>query len=174
MLGIRNRKISKSRRVEDTGRDVLVGAAGGLIGTAALWAIDGAISKWLPQAQAPMRVDPGPYMVHQGHRLLPARTWGVIPDKAEKAGAAGLSFGYGATFGALYGALRPQGGCSVVDGIVLGIVCWAAGYLGWLPAAGIMPPVWKQKPAQVAGPIVEHALYGMAAVGAYDLIKEHV
>jgi hypothetical protein len=121
-----------------------------------------------------MRVEPGPYLVHQGHRMLPARTWGMIPDKAEKSAAAGLSFCYGMSFGALYGALRPRGGSALLDGVVLGTACWAAGYLGWLPAAGIMPPIWRQKPAQVAGPIAQHALYGVAAVGAYDLIKSHV
>ena len=163
-----------NRDLAEFTRDTMIGAAGGLAGTMALWLVDAAVQKWLPSAQAPMRLEPGPYIVHQGQRLLPAKTWGSIPDQAEKAAAVSASFCYGSIFGALYGALRPRGGSAWSDGALLGLFCWAAGYLGWLPAAGLMKPVWKQKPGQIAGPIVEHALYGIAAVGAYDMIKEHV
>jgi hypothetical protein len=37
-----------------------------------------------------------------------------------------------------------------------------------------MRPVWKQKPAQVALPIAEHALYGIATVGSYRWLRDRV
>src|SRR5258708_37881263 len=114
---------------EDVAKNALVGAAGGLIGTAALWLVNGAMEKSVPGTVAPMRVEPGPYLVHQGHQMLPAKVWPHIPDKAEKVGAMGLSFCYGSIFGALYGAFRPHGGSSWLDGTILGLICWAAGYL---------------------------------------------
>jgi hypothetical protein len=164
----------QQRSIGQTTTDALIGAAGGLVGTAAIWLAQSATRKWVPQATEPMRLEPGEFIVHRAHKVMPASTWKYLPHTAEKASAMGLSFCYGATFGALYGALRPRGGSPWLDGTVLGILCWAAGYLGWLPATGLMPPIWKHKPAQIAGPVVQHAIYGAAAVGAYDLIKEHV
>jgi hypothetical protein len=41
---------------------------------------------------------------------------------------------------------RPRGGSALLDGALLDIASWAAGYLGWLPALGLMPPVWRQDP----------------------------
>ena len=61
-----------------------------------------------------------------------------------------------------------------MDGVILGIANWAAGYLGWLPALGLMPPLWQQKTPQVIAPIAEHALYGMITVAMYDWLRERV
>src|SRR5581483_4874524 len=36
---------------------------------------------------------------------------------------------------------------------------WAVGFLGWLPATGLMPPVSRHEPQQVAASIAEHALW---------------
>ena len=51
---------------------------------------------------------------------------------------------------------------------------WAAGYPGWLPTLGLMPPVWQQKAPQAIAPIAEHALYGMITVTMYDWLRERV
>ena len=59
-------------------------------------------------------------------------------------------------------------------GLALGAACWAAGYLGWLPAAGLMPPLSKQTPSQIVGPLMEHLVYGMATVAVFDLLRECV
>jgi len=45
------------------------------------------------------------------------------------------------------------------------VVTWATGYLGWLPATGLMPPVTKQQRPQVMMPILHHIVFGIAAVG---------
>jgi len=160
--------------VTDLAKRAAIGALSGLAGTTAIWLAQSATKKWLPQASEPMRVEPGEYIVNRAHKLIPARHWKYIPRSAEKTAAAGSSFLYGGFFGALYGVLRPRQSSTVLDGMALGLTCWAAGYLGWLPAAGILPPLWKQKPAQIAGPIAQHAIYGVAAAEAYDLIEQHV
>jgi hypothetical protein len=46
-----------------------------------------------------------------------------------------------------------------------------AGYLGWMPATGLMPPVTKQEPEQIAGPILSHLLFGMVTVGLYRVLR---
>ena len=145
-----------------------VGAAAGLVGTFVIHALRAIDSKYFPKGSPPIRRDPGEFMVHQSERALPARTMQKIPESVEHAAAKTLGIGYGMTFGALYGAARGQGGSIGVDGPALGLACWAAGYLGWLPATGLMPPVWRQTPSQAIIPVVEHALYGVATTAAYD------
>jgi hypothetical protein len=152
-------------------RRAALGAAGGLAGTLALQALMAATGRVLPQAQPSIREDPGQFMIDRAESLLPEPARERIPDAAEQAAAKALGIGYGLAFGALYGALRPAGGSPLIDGAVLGAACWAAGYLGWLPALGLMPPVWKQEPAQAIGPAAEHLVYGIATVGAYDWLR---
>ena len=150
-----------------------VGAAAGLLGTFVMQGMLAATRKWLPQGMPPIRRDPGEFMVHQAERALPPRFMQRIPDPVEHGAAMSLHLGYGAFFGAMYGLLRGRGGgggARWIEGPLLGLACWAAGYLGWLPLSGLMPPLWKQRPTQVATPAAEHALYGMATVAAYDAI----
>jgi hypothetical protein len=149
-----------------------LGAAGGIAGTLAVQTLMTANQQWLPSAAPPIRQDPGEFMVQKAEEALPASVRRHIPEVAESGMAKVLALGYGVTFGALYGACRPAGGSPFRDGLVLGMVTWAAGYLGWLPALGLMPPVWKHQPRQVAAEIVEHIAYGAVTVAAYDWLQD--
>lgn len=151
-----------------------LGAAGGLIGTLALQGLMAAAQRVAPGAQPPIRQDPGQFMVEAAEYALPQGVRERIPRGVEKAAAGTLAIGYGVTFGALYGALRPAGGEPVRDGLALGVACWAAGYLGWLPAFRLMPPVWDQETPQAIVPAAEHLVYGVATVAAYNLLRQRV
>src|SRR5205085_12487971 len=96
--------------------------------------------------------DPGEFMLEQIERALPMKVQQRIPDNVEQVAVKSLHLGYGMTFGALYGVLRKRPGNVVIDGAALGLVTWAAGYLGWLPATGLMPAVTRQRPRQVITP----------------------
>jgi hypothetical protein len=148
-----------------------LGAAGGLAGTLAIQALMAATKKWLPEAAPPLRQNPGEFMVDRAERALPAVARRV-PEAVETAAAQGLGLGYGMAFGAAYAALRPRGGNALLDGALLGLGCWAAGYLGWLPATGLTPPVGEQTAPQVAGPVVDHLAYGVVTAAAYDWLCE--
>lgn len=145
-----------------------LGAAGGFLGTLAIQALMGATKKWLPEAVPPLRQEPGEFMVEQAEEVLPDRIREHIPEAVETVAAQGLGMGYGLTFGALYAALRPRDWNTVLDGTLLGLGCWAAGYLGWLPALGLTPPIQKQTAAQIGGPIVDHLAYGIVTAAAYQ------
>lgn len=147
---------------------VCLGAAGGFLGTVAIQALMRAQGKWLPQASPPIRQHPGEFMVDRMEGALPDAARRHIPEAAETVVAQGLGMGYGVAFGALYAALRQQRGNALLDGAALGLGCWVAGYLGWLPAAGLMPPVNQQSAAQVAGPVVDHLAYGVVTAAAYN------
>jgi len=114
--------------------------------------------KLLPDSRPPMNDDPGEFMAKKAG----------VPEEYRKHAAKALQLGYGVTSGVLYAAMRPRGGSAVVDGSFLGLGVWAAGYLGWLPATDLMPPVTEHEPQQIVVPIVQHVLFGVAVVGVYD------
>jgi hypothetical protein len=149
-----------------------LGALAGLAGTMALQAVHAADKKLIPSSSPPIKKDPGEFMVKQAKKALPLSKRVHLSKKVETAASKFLALGYGMTFGALYAAARPKTRQILVEGTMLGIVTWAAGYLGWLPALGLMRPVWKQKPNQIATPVAEHALYGVATVAGYRWVKE--
>lgn len=144
-----------------------IGAAAGLAATLALQAVRMSTQKLLPETMPPMRKDPGEFMVEQAEELLPRETRDDIPGAAETAVARSLAMGYGMTFGALYGALRDDGGDIFIDGLALGLGVWAIGYLGWLPATELMPPITEQTGQQVAGAILQHGLFGVVTAMMY-------
>jgi hypothetical protein len=111
-------------------------------------------------------------MVEQAEELLLEKTHEQEPTTAETVAAKSLALGYGMTAGALYGALRPRPGNLLVDGTALGLGVWAVGYLGWLPALGLMPSVQQQETEQVASPIAQHIIFGMATVAAYQWLHD--
>jgi hypothetical protein len=150
------------------------GAAAGLAGTVAIQATALPGQSYLPDWHPPETVDPASFMLWQVEKHLPRKTWLSIPKKAETMAGFGLSFAYGAAFGAIYGAFckaRKRRASLFVDGTVVGLTCWAVGYLGWLPAAKVTPPPWKQDLRQMVGPVVEHVVYGIVTVSAYRLLN---
>jgi len=153
---------------------IALGAAAGLAGTFVLQPIRTQTAKALPETVPPMREEPGAYMVEQAEELLPRETRDQIPEGAEKAAAMSLAMGYGTTAGALYGALLADDRNPLVDGVVLGVGTWAIGYLGWLPALSLMPPVQEQETPQVVAPIAQHIVFGLATVAAYRLLQRFV
>jgi len=147
--------------------NLALGAAAGLAGTALIRGMMAGTKRWLPQTLPPVREDPGHFMVKQAERVLPSHVQDRIPERAEEIAAQALAFGYGLTFGSLYAATRPRGGNVWLEGTALGVATWAAGYLGWLPAAGLTPPVWKHEAKQVAPNILSHVVFGVATVAAF-------
>jgi len=129
-------------------------ALGAVAGVAATFVMQGMLAaskKWLPESRPPIKKDPGEFMSEK----IP------LPPDA-------FRLGYGTAAGVLYAALRPRGAMPLLDGALLGIGVWAAGYLGWLPATDLMPPVTEHTPQQIAVPIVQHAIFGVAVATAYD------
>lgn len=149
-----------------------LGAAAGLIGTIILQGLRTPSERWLPQTMPPMRQDPGDYMVDKMEALLPPQMQEQVPELAEKAASKLVALGYGITAGAVYASLRPKANSVPLEGTLLGLGIWAAGYLGWLPALGLMPKPSEQNALELIAPAVRHALFGIATVGAYSWLAE--
>lgn len=138
-----------------------IGAAAGIGATLLMQAMMKASPKVVPGGEPPLREDAGEFMIGKVVGDLP------IPPLVRKTAAKSLHLGYGTTPAVLYALIRHRDGSAIVDGTLLGLGVWAAGYLGWLPAAGLIPPMREQPPRQIAVPIVRHALFGIAVVAAY-------
>lgn len=159
-------------KTENTALRLALGALGGMIGTAALFSALTANKKLFPKDEAPMRQDPGEFMVETAEAAaLAKKEQREVPQIAETIAANALHFGYGASGGALYALLRPKSRNALLEGAALGMGIWAVGYLGWLPAVGLLPPVTEQKPMQIFSPIWQHALYGAVTVAAYRRLR---
>jgi len=152
---------------------LLAGAAAGLAGTFVLQGLLAGSGRWAPATLPDIRRDPAQFMVEQAESALPGSRRPALPPKGRAAAEKGLHLGYGATFGALYG-LAAGAGSPLLTGAVLGLATWATGYLGWLPATGLMPPVTRQEPARVAGPIATHLGYGIATAAAYRWLSDRL
>jgi uncharacterized membrane protein YagU involved in acid resistance len=79
-------------------------------------------------------------------------------------GALAAHFGFGAATGALYAAGRTElhRQYPASTGIGYGLIVWAASYLGWVPAMGLMPPATRQPAARNAMMIAAHIVWGSA------------
>lgn len=149
-----------------------LGAAAGLAGTVAIQTILKAHQKVSPGTLPPINEHPGQFMMRKAKEALPEKMRPHVPQKLQSAGANLLGMGYGMAFGALYAVARPKTRQSLLEGAILGVIAWAVGYLGWLPGAKLMPPIWKQRASQAITPVAEHAAFGVATVAGYDWLKQ--
>jgi uncharacterized membrane protein YagU involved in acid resistance len=129
-----------------------------------------ATQKWYPAANAPVREDPGKHMMKRVKNSLPDKGES-IPEEVEEIAAQLLGGGYGIAGGVLYAALSSKR-CGVLkSGSLLGLGVWAAGYLGWIPALEIAPPLQEHRAEEIAGPIIQHLAYGIATAAVYHLLE---
>jgi hypothetical protein len=144
---------------------ILVGAGAGLAGTAGLDVLRTMSARWWPETAAPIRKEPGTYMIEQVEGVLPPEVRSRLPGDLENLGSRALALGYGITASLAFALARRRSVQIHTDGILFGIAVWAVGYLGWMPKLRLMPPVTRQTPAQVMGPLVQHVLFGMMVTG---------
>src|SRR5690606_10896740 len=72
-------------------------------------------------------------------------------------------FGFGAACGGLFGGLvrgRVVPRRPAVEGVAYAGVVWAASYLGWVPALGILPLPPLDRPGRAVAVAAAHGVYG--------------
>jgi uncharacterized membrane protein YagU involved in acid resistance len=153
------------------GKTIGSGVAAGLAGTCAMMAMRSFDERYAPETIARMKQDPGAYMVRAVERAAPASP--TLPEPVVKTTAMAASAGYGTLFGVLYALARGRRrrGSALGEGMLLGLIVYAAGYLGWLPALGLTKPPWRQKFPEVAGEVLRHTVYGVATAAAFSVIR---
>jgi hypothetical protein len=150
-------------------RDNLIGlaagTAGGALGTLLMQTGIRHGDK-LPEAAQPPQLsqDPGQFMVERAEEKVGR----ALPKDVEQTAARALHWAYGTGFGAALGFLAPyirarRFGRALGAGAGLGVLVWAVGYLGWLPASGLTRPVHRERPGGTATSLLSHVLYGMVS-----------
>jgi hypothetical protein len=155
-------------------KNILMGVGAGVAGTALVQGMLAGTKRWIPETLPPMKDDPAHFMVEKARQMLPSGMREKIPGKAKKAVERGLPFGYGTAFATAYALGRKADKNTLLDGAALGLFTWAAGYLGWLPATKLMPPVWKQEAKQVLPNVLSHIVFGIATVAAVKWLKQRL
>lgn len=159
-------------------RRFLSGSMAGLAGSMLMQGVQLAGMKLAPQHMPPVRRHPGEFMVEKFEELLKQagergeEVVDKIPAAVEQGAAQALGLGYGLSFALLFAASRRKVRNVALEGSALGLATWAAGYLGWLPAAGLMPPIYRQKPVQVIGGIASHIAFGVFTVALYEELRK--
>jgi hypothetical protein len=147
-------------------RETLDGAAGGVVGTAAMSGFMlGAHRAGLIGKQPPQKI-----LEHALHRA------GIAPRHVDKDTRKALStidhFAFGAAAGGLFGAFRAATGMrrhAALEGVAFGSLVWLVSYAGWVPALGIMPPPHRDRRGRPTAMVVAHWIYGgvLGAVQAW-------
>jgi uncharacterized membrane protein YagU involved in acid resistance len=138
---------------------LLAGAIAGTVATAPMTVAMKALQQAAPSAR--WRAIPPREITRelaQRAGLAPARN-----GAAEDAATTLNHFGYGGAVGALYpytAARLPAP--TLVRGMAFGVGVWAASYLGWLPAAGILRPATREPAGRNAMMIGAHLVWGAA------------
>jgi hypothetical protein len=103
-----------------------------------------------------------------------------VPAPLEKAATALFHFAFGGAAGAAFSAWarrparvgrrsrrarravrRRDLPRTALAGAAFGSLVWAASYMGWVPALGIMPPAHRDRPGRPASMLVAHWIYGV-------------
>jgi len=145
-------------------KSAMAGTVGGLVATAILREAARHAGKLPAQLQPPSPVeDPGEHMVGRFEHLVGR----ALPGPLHRGAAQGLGFGYGAIGPLAIGLLAPRLGLhrtgrTLAVGAGLGAAVWAAGYLGWLPATGLLPRE-RQRILPMLSSLATHVGWGMLA-----------
>jgi hypothetical protein len=150
-----------TERVAARSGRVAAGVAATAVGTAAMTAAQAAAGS---DSDAPGRV---------GRRLVE----GVFGRRVRRLERGPLNHAmhwlYGTSWGVALGALtagEDDPPPVVPTGLALGLGVWAASLVE-LPLLGVAPPVWRQKPGQIATDVGFHLVYGFAAAAALAVLR---
>ncbi len=146
-------------------KSAIAGTVGGLAATALMIEASKRAGR-LPARLQPIAPaeDPGEHMVGRFERALGRE----LPRPLHRTAAKGLQWGYGTIGPLALGVLAPRLGLhrpgrALAIGAGLGAAVFAAGYLGWLPATGLVPKVRNQRPTKTLSSLVAHIGYGVLA-----------
>jgi uncharacterized membrane protein YagU involved in acid resistance len=95
----------------------------------------------------------------------------TLPPAGRESLALASHVAYGMGGGALYACVTPSKYQDAGTGTVFGAMVWLAGYEGWLPAFGILPPAHKDRPGRAASVYIAHLVYGWTLGRTASLIR---
>lgn len=146
------------------------GALAGLIATVPMTLAMRAMFRRLPRKeQYPL---PPRQIVRSVTR--PVGVYQRLDDDSRRYTARVAHLGFGTSAGLLYGIAGRRLFPGILGGMVYGTAVWTASYLGWLPAAGILPPATQMPARRNVLMIVAHWVWGGCAAALYPSFRRAV
>jgi hypothetical protein len=96
----------------------------------------------------------------QPPRMIVDRFAPALPHDMADAAALAAHAAYGAFAGAAFAAATAGRAATQVLGMGYGLLVWAGGYEGWVPAMGVLPPAHRDRPSRAGTMIAAHLIYG--------------
>lgn len=143
------------------------GAIAGLIATAPMTGFMLAMHQLLPKWQK-TALPPEKLTNKVSKKLLKKRLG--TPERQEL--TLRTHFLYGASAGTFYGLTFSRLPLpAFLNGAVFGLILWAAGYQGWIPAMQMLPPATKQPLKRNFLMIGAHLVYGVVLAQLFEAFK---
>ncbi|MDQ3043724.1 MAG: DUF1440 domain-containing protein [Chloroflexota bacterium] len=141
------------------GRALTAGVVGGIAGSVAMLPLFGG-AKWagITQEMAPYRVvDRAAAVAAQS-----TEAGGQVEREQRTVAMATSHTLYGVMGGVFYALIQEELELpTIIAGPAFGLAMWAAGYLGWLPATGVLPEPWDQETGDALTPLAANVIYGL-------------
>lgn len=146
-------------------RRVLIGALAGLIASIPMAGVMIGLNRALPGRKRSLReiwTPLPPKLITRrvtrraglGQVTRPGRKWDATTWLSH--------LGYGAATASIYPLVtRPLPLPHILRGMLFALGIWAASYMGWLPAANILPPAHQQSARRNAVMILSHLAWGL-------------
>lgn len=151
-------------------RDMLYGAAGGLVGTWLMGPVMQAAYKRIPQSIAQQMPESEGATEKLARKVLEPLGVQVEGERKKKLGNV-VHWTYGITWGALYGALHRLPWVGKAFGLGFGLGLFLFGDELMVPALKLSPPPGKVPVPIHLGALAAHLVYGAAAEGSYRLAR---
>jgi uncharacterized membrane protein YagU involved in acid resistance len=136
------------------------GLVAGAVGTAAMTAVQTAVAKARDQEDSTTPAE-------VAKRIIRGVLQRDVPDEKTELLNNVMHWGYGTSWGAVYGLVQGTvAGSAFKHGALFGAGVWSAS-LVQLPAMKLAPPVWEYPPAELALEVGYHVVYGLGAAAAY-------
>lgn len=100
------------------------------------------------------------WLQKQPPRIIVEKLVPELSQRQERRAALIAHFGYGTGGGTAYGLLVRMLPANAATGAAFGLAVWAAGYEGWLPAMGVLPPAHRDKRSRALTMLAAHLVYG--------------
>jgi hypothetical protein len=153
-------------------KGAVAGLVGGSLGTA-MMRQSIKLSGRLPEKVQPtgLTQDPGDFIARKAASVAKRD----LPEASHRRFSAALHWMYGTFWPTALGlALRDRMfrrfGPTVATGAGLGAGVWAVGYLGWLPAAGLVREGQGRRVGRQAMSLLNHVFYGVLSVAPLHLM----
>jgi uncharacterized membrane protein YagU involved in acid resistance len=161
----------KTKKPSSIVTSILAGAASGLLASLPMSVSMNIMHRLLPEEEK-YPLPPTEITLAASERAGIGKVVREDPLKTTAVGAG--HFSYGSMGGVIFALLsKKMLFPALLNGSLFALLYWAVGYMGWLPAAGILSPATKHPPRRTALSITAHLIYGIGTALIYNRLMRN-